>query len=278
MTALAAAVLATAASIAVLLAPVRGGRLRHVLPANSGGASYAGRSSLAWLVSAGHQPRTAALVAALVAVPLAGPVAGLAAAVGAALLARALARHREGARQAAVLAAVTRSVAGFAAELRAGRPPVEALDAVARTAPAAVAAPLRAAARSAALGADATAALEISGATIPALGRLAACWRVSARSGAGLADVADALAEDLRASIRRRRELAVEVAASKATARLLACLPLVGLALGGSLGARPVHFLLHTPIGAAVLTGGLLFDVLGLLWIDRLVRGVERRE
>lgn len=277
MSPLSAAALATAACVAVLVAPVRGGRLRQVLPTGRPGPPD-GAALLGRLVSVAHRPRPAAVLGAAVALPIAGPVAGLAAAAGAALLARALARRKALLAQAAELAAVTRSVAGFAAELRAGRPPVEALNAVSRTAPAAVAEPLRAAARTAALGADAPAALDRFGARVPALGRLAACWRVSARSGAGLADVADALAEDLRASLRRRRELAVEVASARATSRLLAGLPLVGLALGGSLGARPLHFLLHTPIGGAVLLGGVLIDALGLVWIDRLVSGVEHAE
>ena len=56
----------------------------------------------------------------------------------------------------------------------------------------------------------------------------------------------------------------------------VAVLPLVGLVLGSGLGGSPVAWLVGTPAGLAVLAAGVLLEVAGLLWVRRLVRGVER--
>jgi tight adherence protein B len=267
---------AVAAGCIALLLPDSGGRLRRILPGGDREPAPVSQALLGVLLSVGFRPRLAALMIAVPTAVLAGPIAAAVAAVAAGLLARALARSRASKAEVDALAAAGRSIAGLAAELRAGRSPTEALDAVAGSAPESVAAPLLAAARAARLGADPAAALAEHAGGVPAMERLAACWRVARRTGAGLADVADALAADLRAAHRRRGQMAVEVAAARASAKLLAGLPLVGIALGASLGARPLHFLLHTPLGAAVLGVGLLFESAGLLWTDRLIRGVER--
>lgn len=272
-----AAAMVVAAGTALLL-PDSGGRLRRVLPAPAPGSAASLRPEALWqaVLSMGRRPRLAAPLAAVLAAALAGPMAAGVAAVAAVLLARALSASRETKAKIAARAAAGRSIAGLAAELRAGRSPTEALDAVAAAAPQEVAGPLLAAARAAQLGADPAAALAEHAGQVPAMEELAACWRVANHTGAGLAEVADALAADLRLAQRRQGELAVEVAASRASAKLLAGLPLVGVALGASLGAKPVHFLLHTPIGAAVLAAGLAFEIAGLLWTDRLIRGVEQ--
>lgn len=271
--------LAVAASAGIcvgLLVPDSGPRLRRVLPGGRQSPTPAPAALFRAVLSVSYRPRFAALLAAAVATALAGPVAGVAAAVAAAMLARSLATSRKGAEAARTWAAASRSIAGLAGELRAGRSPTEALQAVAASAPTSVSGPLLAAAGAARLGADPAAALVQHAGHVPAMEQLAACWRVAARTGAGLAEVADALAEDLRVTQRRRGDLAVEVSASRASAKLLAGLPLVGIALGASLGARPLHFLLHTSLGAAVLAVGLVFEVVGLLWTDRLIRSVER--
>ncbi len=271
------AITALVAAGIALAVPDSGGRLRRVLPGHGfRPPRWRPETLLRAVRSLGRQPRFAAPAAALLAAALAGAIAAAVAAVAAALLARSMAAGRQARARSATRAAAGRSIAGLAAELRAGRSPIEALDAVAGAAPKPVAGALLAAARAAQLGADPAAALGEHAGQVPAMDQLAACWRVTNRTGAGLAEVADALAADLRATQRRRGELAVEVAASRASAKLLAGLPLVGIALGVSLGARPVHFLLHTGLGAAVLAVGLLFEIAGLVWTDRLIRGVEQ--
>lgn len=270
----AVAAAAMTAALTLLLVQSSGGRLRRLHAGHRHRKAPAAKRLPAALGVLRTRPWLAVCMAALAAAALAGPIAAALAAVATTLLARTLAASRSARAKADAQSAASRSIAGLAAELRAGRSPTEALEAVAGTAAESVAGPLRSAARASRLGADPAAALGEQAGEVPAMGQLAACWHVASRTGAGLADVADALAADLRAAQHRRGELAVEVASARASARLLACLPLVGLALGASLGARPLHFLLHTRLGAGVLAVGLLFEVAGLVWTDRLVRQV----
>jgi tight adherence protein B len=163
---------------------------------------------------------------------------------------------------------------GLAADLRAGQPPVAALEAAAGEWP--ELAPAAAAAR---LGADVPAALRTF-ARRPGAAQarvLAAAWQVAHRSGAGLADALGMVAVHLRAVRTAARVVATEMAAAAATARLLAVLPAAVLLLGNGLGGHPVRFLLDTPPGLGCLGAGLCLEYLGLLWLGRIADHVLGR-
>ncbi|GAA2074660.1 type II secretion system F family protein [Actinomadura alba] len=99
---------------------------------------------------------------------------------------------------------------------------------------------------------------------------LAACWRIGAERGGALASVIQSLSDSLREEEAHRREVTAQLAGPRATARLLAGLPLLGLGMAAALGARPLAFLFGTPPGAACLLAGIGLDVLGLWWTQRL--------
>lgn len=165
----------------------------------------------------------------------------------------------------------------LAAELRAGRSAAEALTAAADVATGAVRLALLAASSSAGLGGDVPAALlgKASASAAPELlAGLGACWQVCAGTGSGLAMAVDRLEEGLRAEQGQRLAVAAELAGPRATAGLLACLPLAGIGLAAALGARPVHVLLHTTIGLACAVLGVGLDGLGVWWTGRLVARV----
>jgi tight adherence protein B len=208
----------------------------------------------------------------LLGVLLDGVVAG-ALLAGAAALARRIRRQSaEQRRRRQQLARNERAAAALAAELRAGQTVIGALDAVAAATPGSLGAALRAVVEHSRLGADPAEAAEQRLAGVDGLDRLAACLRVADVTGAGMADVADALAGDLRGRRRTDGEVATALAASRATTHVLAVLPAVGVLLGASIGARPLHFLLHTPAGVAVLAVGLALDAVGLAWTAALAR------
>jgi len=160
----------------------------------------------------------------------------------------------------------------LAAELRAGILPQHALAAVADDAPS-----LAAAAAAAAHGGDVVASLRAAS-TEPgagALADLAGAWHVAERAGAPLADVLDRVATTVRDDAEVDRDVQAEAAPARATGRLMAVLPVLGLTLGAGMGADPVHVLTGTLVGASCLAGGLALACLGIAWVDRIVGSVE---
>lgn len=165
-------------------------------------------------------------------------------------------------------------VAAFAAELRAGQPVRQAFVRAQQSSPGDVAAHAVAVAD---LGGDVPRALELIAAKseLPVLRSLGALWRVAEGSGAGLAQAADRLAIAEAESELARAELSAQLAGPRATARVLAGLPLLGMLLGSGLGASPLAWLLGSFWGWLILAAGCALEVAGLWWISRLTRSVE---
>ncbi|QXJ23157.1 type II secretion system F family protein [Actinomadura graeca] len=104
---------------------------------------------------------------------------------------------------------------------------------------------------------------------------LAACWRIGSERGGTLATVLDGLAAALRDEEAQRQDVAVQLAGPRATARLLAALPLVGVAMAAALGAHPVAFLCGSLPGLACLIAGVGLNATGLWWTRHLARSAE---
>ncbi|GAA2713981.1 hypothetical protein ACFY2R_13030 [Micromonospora olivasterospora] len=103
------------------------------------------------------------------------------------------------------------------------------------------------------------------------LGRLArAAVRLADRTGAPLADLVERIEADARAADRGLAAAAAQAAGARATAWLLAALPLGGIALGYGVGVDPVAVLLHTPVGAACAVAAVVLQIAGLFWAERL--------
>jgi len=160
----------------------------------------------------------------------------------------------------------------LAAELRAGILPRQAIEAVADDAPF-----LRPAAAAAAHGGDVAAALRVASAEpgAAALADLGSAWHVAERSGAPLAHVLDRVATAARDEAEVDREVQAEAAPARATGRLMAVLPVLGLSLGAGMGADPVHVLTGTVVGASCLAGGIALACAGIVWVDRIVASVD---
>jgi tight adherence protein B len=204
---------------------------------------------------------------------LGGPAIGLAALVAAATLAMvvsaARARRRAARRRRDLLTAVRLVVA----ELAAGSRPGAALEAAAAVT-AEHAATFAAAAGVADAGGDVAAVLRSSHSGD--LEPLAHAWRVGAIAGAPMADVLGRVAAELVDQDCQQRAVAVALAGPQSSSALLAGLPVVGIALGAAMGARPLAFLLGAPGGRALCCAGVLLDAAGVIWTQRLVQRAER--
>lgn len=181
-------------------------------------------------------------------------------------------RSRARARIAGRRAEVAELVGLMAADLRAGALPQRTLAGLVEdfgfVAPAA---------RAVDLGGDVVGILR-EAATVPGrevLRDLAGAWHVAERSGAPLASVLGRLEHAARADRELAREVSSGVAPARATGRLMAALPVVGLLLGSGAGGDPVAMLTTTWIGAACLAAGCALACGGLAWIERIAASAE---
>ncbi|GAA1940200.1 type II secretion system F family protein [Nocardioides marmoribigeumensis] len=238
---------------AVVQAPAEAGsraRGRPLRPVAEAGVLGGGVLLLATLSPAGPLVLGAVAVAGLVVVRL-----------------RAAARAERDAagRQQSVLDACEALVG----ELRAGRPLAPALDGASRVWPDLAPVALRAR-----LGGDVPDALRDLAARPGAdvLRRAAGAWELCASSGSGLVHALDLVLETVRADQAARRQVRTELAATRATARMVSALPLLLLVGAQGAGADPWHVLLATVPGQVCLLAGTGLLGVGLMWIERIAR------
>lgn len=172
-------------------------------------------------------------------------------------------------------------VEAWAAQLRAGSPVDAALrDALADTPSVAPALARTAAAVS--IAGDVGAALRTDAEQVgdavarSGLRAAAACWSVAQSNGGRLADALDRVADGMRADETHRAHVRAQLAGPRATARLLAGLPLFAALMSSGLGLSPLHVLLSDGVGRCALAAGVLLDTIGLVWTARLAASAER--
>jgi tight adherence protein B len=161
-------------------------------------------------------------------------------------------------------------------ELRVGAHPVSAFQVAAAEADDTIAASFRAVAARAQLGADVSAGL-FSVAAVAARPahwqRLAVCWDLAQTHGLAMATLMRAAQRDIVERARFHSQVTSGMAGARATAALLAGLPLVGIAMGELLGARPIRFLMSGGAGSWFLLIGVSLVCCGLMWADRITSG-----
>lgn len=110
----------------------------------------------------------------------------------------------------------------------------------------------------------------------PGAAAVAAAWAVAELAGAALAPALRGAAIALRDRAETARDVGTALAGPRATARLTAWLPLVGIGMAYLIGVDVVGALVAEPVGwgIAVAGGGLMFA--GRAWSARLVREASR--
>lgn len=213
------------------------------------------------------------LAAAVVVTYLAAGIGGLVAvAVLAATIARILKRRKRYKAFRQATEALSDGLGGVIDELRAGAHPAQAAEGAAQDTPAPAGEVLKAVAATSRLGGDVERTLRDLRQPLlrTAVDQLARAWHVSAKHGVALADVLDATRRDLDQRAAFARQAHARMAGPRASAAVLAGLPVLGLLLGELSGARPVHVLTGTAAGQCFLVLGALFLAAGLWWTNRI--------
>lgn len=170
-----------------------------------------------------------------------------------------------------------RSVIGICdalvAELQGGLPVLSALLRACDGVP-----DLQPVASAARLGGDIPATVRGCGAMPGAEGlrAVAAAWEVAATSGAALAGVLERVGAGLRSDEDARAEVSAALGPPRATAKMLAVLPLAGIAMGESMGSAPLSFLLGSSWGLGCLASGVVLALAGIWWVELLAGAAER--
>lgn len=108
---------------------------------------------------------------------------------------------------------------------------------------------------------------------IPAL--IAVC-RLTHHTGASAARILESCAAALSESSDALGERRIALAGPRSAVKMLAVMPLFGMLLGSFFGGNPVTFLFGTLIGRCCLALALICEVVGILWMRRLVRKAEQ--
>jgi tight adherence protein B len=253
-----AAALALSVSVLVLPSSPRGrlappGRVRPRVPSATAG----------WMT-------VCAVVAAIVLLPLTTVLATAVLASTVGLRYRGRRRSRRALAESRVLESAIDVLVG---ELRVGAHPARAFSVAADETDGSVADSCRAVAARARLGADVTAGLR-SVANTSALSaqwdRLAVCWQLGCEHGLAICTLMRAAQRDIVEPQRFSGSVMAAMAGARATAAILASLPVLSMLLGQLIGAEPLAFLLDGRAGGWLLVVGVTLVSGGLLWSDRI--------
>ncbi|WP_283139770.1 type II secretion system F family protein [Rhizohabitans arisaemae] len=161
---------------------------------------------------------------------------------------------------------------GLAAELHAGRAPEDALVRAIKSLEPDCSRLFDSVVAVAGEGGDIPDALRAALPGLDGVRELAACWQVSIVAGGTLAPLVENVARTLRDSEAHRQQITAELAGARATARLLAILPIIGMSLGVAMGMEPFSYLFGTLPGLICLVIGIGLNLVGLAWVRRLVK------
>jgi tight adherence protein B len=159
-------------------------------------------------------------------------------------------------------------------ELRVGAHPARAFSVAAGETDGPVADSCREVAARAWLGADVTAGLRSVAKTSSLAAqwdRLAVCWQLGCEHGLAISTLMRAAQRDITERQQFSGRVTSAMAGARATAAILASLPLLSMLLGQLIGAHPVAFLLGGRPGGWLLVIGVTLVCSGLLWADRII-------
>ena len=209
-----------------------------------------------------------------------GPAGGIAGAIAAVLWHRRRLRSRASRTATAMATELADALGRITEELQAGAHPVAALGGTAADGPLARAL-LAPAATAATLGDGVPAALAAEAARRPEvagdLSRIAHSWALADRHGVPPVELLVAVHADIRWRLTHAGRVRAQLAGPRATAAVLAALPVLGIALGELVGAGPLAVLRAGALGQLLVVVGVGLAAAGTAWTDRILRGAVPR-
>ncbi len=169
---------------------------------------------------------------------------------------------------------VVEGCAVLAANLRVGQVPSRALQTAAAACPV-----LRPAHETLHLGGDVAAVWfrQAAGPGAGGLRELARAWRVAERTGASLTSTLEQVVAGQTSDRALQQVVASELSAPRATGKVMAALPALGLGMGYLLGGDPLQWLAAGPAGWTCTVLGVALACGGVLWIEALARAASVR-
>lgn len=97
-------------------------------------------------------------------------------------------------------------------------------------------------------------------------------FELAAETGTAVTPSLNRFIRQAKNEIELKQEIESELASTKATVYVLACLPVFGLVLGNLLNGNSIGWLLGTSTGRVCLLLAITLNLLGILWINRLIK------
>ena len=105
----------------------------------------------------------------------------------------------------------------------------------------------------------------------PLLVSCANLLEISSNSGSSINEPLSQIAQSLITRRNQEQLIQAELASTKATMFVLAALPLVGAGMGLLLGAHSLSWLVGSTVGRICLLLGLILELVGWLWVKKLL-------
>lgn len=107
--------------------------------------------------------------------------------------------------------------------------------------------------------------------TYPDLAECGRLWDSADMHGIPMVPLLEHVQRRIDAQLRHHRATAASLQGAQATALILSALPVVGIALGSSMGANPLELLLGGGLGGMLLLGGVVLCCGGLWWSQAII-------
>ena len=117
--------------------------------------------------------------------------------------------------------------------------------------------------------------VELSSLSERQLAQLDLVWQLAMTGGGSVAEAISSLGETFASTASHTREIELAFAGPRATSKLVAWLPVAGLALGQLFGLDPLGAVVTRPLALIALLLGAFLLVVGRLWARSIIKKAE---